>query len=141
MLQEYGGGTPSSLGIVHSTTGNKVYFGTDLKLEWESIFVRYTTASYYDAVDESSGKYTTERLLVLKKYYNVSTDGVESYVIEFHKNMNYPRLSELHFIDINSRRKLSQISDDLQELNNIQRSISKQKEIKPGYSFIIMRES
>jgi hypothetical protein len=54
------------------------------------------------------------------KYYNVDTDGVESYVIEFHKNMNYPRLSELHFI-INSRRKLSQISDDLQELNNIQR--------------------
>jgi hypothetical protein len=41
--------------------------------------------------------------------------------------MNYPRLSELHFIDINSRRKLSQISDDLQELNNIQRSRLKKK--------------
>jgi hypothetical protein len=46
-------------------------------------------------------------LLVLKSHYNVDTDGVESYVIEFHKNMNYPRLSELHFIDINSRRKLT----------------------------------
>jgi hypothetical protein len=33
------GGTPSVLGTVHSTTGNKVYFGTDLKLEWESIFI------------------------------------------------------------------------------------------------------
>jgi hypothetical protein len=34
---QYGGGTPSVLIAVHSTTGNKVYFGTDLKLEWESI--------------------------------------------------------------------------------------------------------
>jgi hypothetical protein len=25
--------------LVHSTTGNKVYFGTDLKLEWESTFI------------------------------------------------------------------------------------------------------
>jgi hypothetical protein len=55
---------------------------------------------------------------------------VESYVIEFHKNMNYPRYSELHFIDINSRRKLSQISDDLQELNNIQRARLKKKRNK-----------
>jgi hypothetical protein len=40
----------------------------------------------------------------------------------------------LHFIDINS--KLSQISDDLQELNNIQRSRPKEKkEIKPGYNY------
>jgi hypothetical protein len=47
-------------------------------------------------IDESSGKYTTERLLVLK-YYNVDTDGgEESYVIEFHKNMNYPILSEFY---------------------------------------------
>jgi hypothetical protein len=35
---QYGGGT-RVLGTVHSTTGNKVYFGTDLKLEWESIFI------------------------------------------------------------------------------------------------------
>jgi hypothetical protein len=40
--------------------------------------------------------------------------------------MNYP-ISELHFIDINSRRKLSQISDDLQELNNIQRARLKKR--------------
>jgi hypothetical protein len=64
------------------------------------------------------------------KVYNVDTDGVESYVIEFHKKHELSSIGELHFIDINSRRKLSQISDDLQELNNIQRSRLKEKEIK-----------
>ncbi len=120
------------------TTGNKVLFGTDLKLEWESVFINtfiditiYATSSYYDAI-ENTNKFTTERLLVLKKYYDSTNDA---YVIEFHKNMNYPITNELFFIDINSRRKLSQISSDLQELNNIQRSRLKEKKIKPGYSF------
>jgi hypothetical protein len=122
-----------------TTTGNKVFFGEDLKLEWESVFINtfidislYTSASYYDSIDENSGKYLTERLLVLKKYYDPIRDA---YVIEFNKNMNYPLYTELNFIDIISRRKLSQISDDLQELNNIQTSRLKKKEIKTGYSF------
>lgn len=120
------------------TTGNKVLFGTDLKLEWESIFINtftdivlYTTSSYYSAV-EGVDKFTTDRLLILKKYYDSTNDA---YVIEFHKNMNYPITNQLYFIDINSRRKLSQISSDLQELNNIQRSRLKEKIIRPGYSF------
>jgi hypothetical protein len=41
--------------------------------------------------------------------------------------MNYPIWVNFALIDINSRRKLSQISDDLQELNNIQRARLKQK--------------
>jgi hypothetical protein len=40
MLQEYNmEEEPECTGYSTPTTGNKVYFGTDLKLEWESIFI------------------------------------------------------------------------------------------------------
>lgn len=107
-----------------SSTTNKMYFGTDLKLEWESIFVNtFVDVTIYGA----SASYTTERLLVMNKYIDTSKtltglEGFDVYVIEFHKKLNYPLGDFQYSIDIKSRRKLIQISQDLQELNNIHRA-------------------
>jgi hypothetical protein len=68
----------------------------------------------------------------MKKYY----DSVEdAYIIEFHKKMNFTLGQFLYFIDIKSRRKLEQISEDLQELNNIQTSKLRSVEIMQGSEF------
>ena len=134
----------SSNGITYSNysapiqrTSNTLKFGKELELEWESLFINtfidislWNSATYIPGSPSS----TTERLLILNKYF----DGAnELYVIEFHKNLNYT-LGDFHyFIDIVSRRKLLQISDDLQELNNIQRAKLQRKEIvyPPGNEF------
>jgi hypothetical protein len=104
---------------------NILEFGSELKLEWQSIFidtfvdiVMYSDSNYYNPTPNST--YTTERLLVMKKYYDSIND---KYIIEFGKSINFPTGGTAFptFIDILSRRTLLQISQDLQELNNIQR--------------------
>jgi hypothetical protein len=102
---------------------NILQFGTDLRLEWESIFIdtfvdiiMYSNNNYYNPPIGTT--YSTERLLVTKKYYNSIDD---TYDIEFGKSIIFPIGSQPRFIDILSRRTLLQISEDLQELNNIQR--------------------
>ena len=118
------GGSP-----VNAGNGNKILFGGGLKLEWESIFVD----TFVDVVIyNSTVSYKTDKLLVTKKYLleNYQDLGQDFYVIEFHKNINYkeidpsnphPSILGNFSLDIKSRRKLSQISEDLKELNNIQR--------------------
>lgn len=91
---------------------NKLLFGTDLKLEYDTIFIN-------TFVDIMINSVTTSKLLVMKKYYDSITD---SYVIEFHKEIEG---SNIGTIDIISRRTLQQISDDLSILNNIQQNKSK----------------
>lgn len=120
-------------GVTYSnTTGNKILFGTDLKLEWESIFIN----TFVDINIYGTATYSTERLLVMKKYFSESDNA---YVIEFHKKMNFtlgdPNILSGGSLDIISRRKLHQISSDLQELNNIQRSKLKTTEIVIGSSY------
>lgn len=98
--------------------GNKITFGSDLEFEWNSIFINtFIDINLYDSSIYSTPSSTTERLLVMKKYANV--DG--SFTIEFDKRINYTTTVPLYFIDIISRRKLHQISSDLQYINNIQR--------------------
>jgi len=117
---DYGGITFSSN---NTKPSNILQFGTDLELEWESIFIdtfvdiiMYSDSDYYNAAVGTT--YSTERLLVMKKYYNSKDD---TYDIEFGKSINFPIGIQPRFIDILSRRTLLQISEDLQELNNIQR--------------------
>ena len=118
-------------------TSNTLKFGKDLVLEWQSIFINtFVDVSLWNYTPYVAGapSSTTERLLVLNKYYD---DANELYIIEFHKNINYT-LGDFHyFIDITSRRKLKQISDDLQELNNIQKGKFQRREIvyPPGNEF------
>lgn len=119
---EYNGMTFSSPS--QSSTTNKMYFGPELQLEWESIFLN----TFVDVtIHGTSSSYTTDRLLVMNKYLDTSKslvgmEGFDVYVIEFHKKMEYPLGEFQYSVDIKSRRKLLQISQDLQELNNIHRS-------------------
>lgn len=108
-----------------STTGNKIMFGENLKLEWESILINtFVDVSIYQP--DAGNTYTTERLLVMNKYKieNIDNIGLNTYVIEFHKKLNFQLNTSLNdgTIDIVSRRSLRQISEDLQEMNNIQRA-------------------
>jgi hypothetical protein len=125
-------------GITYSNVpSNKLFFGTDRKLEWESLLVNtFVDVKLYNTPTWGSPSSMTERLLILNKYVISPTatsltqsQAFETYVIEFDKSINLtsnPLISSglgtpLYFIDILSRRKLSQISEDLQILNNIQR--------------------
>ncbi len=124
-------------GIQYNTgygNSNKLYFGVDRKYEWESIFIN----TFVDVVVHANdGDHTTERLLIMKKYLDTSKtiQDVDLYVIEFHKSINYTIGVFQHHIDIISRRSLLQISNDLQELNNIQRGRFKEKVLGLGMSF------
>lgn len=128
----------SEVYIDYNYAKNKIIFGTDLELEWESIFIN----TFIDLVIyDSTTSYTTERLLVMKKYLlsdpNIAPFDV--YIIEFHKEINYPAnvlITGLPtLMDIKSRRTLLQISYDLQELNNIQRGLLKKKNLVLGSEF------
>ena len=118
----------------YSTTeepqGNRVVFGPNLKLEWESIFVNtFVDVSIYHA-GSVNGTYSVEKLLVMNKYkaINYKSSGIDPYIIEFDKRIDFENKKVFatgSTIDIVSRRTLKQISDDLQELNNIHRPKSK----------------
>jgi hypothetical protein len=103
----------------NQSINNRILFGIDLKLEWESFFIN----TFVDISIETNGqKYESEKLLIVKKYFDKITN---SYVMEFHKSFKYPtNTNNIGKITIKSRRKLKQISDDLQELNNINRSVN-----------------
>jgi subtilisin-like proprotein convertase family protein len=108
-----------------STTGNKILFGEGLKLEWESIFLNtFVDVSIYQP--DAGNTFNTERLLVMNKYKieNIDNLGLNAYVIEFHKKINFELNTSFNdgTIDIISRRSLLKISEDLQELNNIHKS-------------------
>ena len=82
--------------------------------------------------------YSTEKLLVMDKYYDEPNDA---YAIEFHKKIEFDGsdaniLNGNGSLNIISRRKLSQISDDLRILNNIHRS-KKSKKITPGSEYFV----
>lgn len=115
-----------------NSQGNKILFGKDLYLEWNSIFIN----TFIDVNINGSSVYSTEKLLVMDKYYD---EEQEAYVIEFHKRLNFtlgdPGILSGGTLDIISRRRLSQISDDLQELNNIQRTKSKSNSWKDQGAF------
>lgn len=98
---------------------NKLIFGGNLKLEWESLFIN----TFVDVKLDSVG---TDRLLIMKKY-----KSDYGYIIEFHKKLKGIQTSPIT-IDIISRRKLHQISSDLQELNNIQRDKLRVRENNAG---------
>jgi hypothetical protein len=130
---DYNGLTYSSVDPpIPFSTSNKILFGSNLILEWQSIMVNtFVDVHLYenpnDKWPDSEPTSKTEKVLVMKKYYDAFNDF---YVIEFNKRLNHNWGNELYWLDIVSRRKLSQISDDLQELNNIQRPIRKKQEIQ-----------
>ena len=116
------------------SNNNKILFGPGLKFEWDSIFID----TFIDLNINGTTTYSTEKLLVMDKYYDSSNN---SYVIEFHKKINFTQsdnniLNGNGSLDIISRRKLSQISDDLRVLNNIHRS-KRSKQINIGSEYFV----
>jgi uncharacterized delta-60 repeat protein len=90
---------------------NRLSFHPSLKFHWDSILEN----TYYDIeVNNLPDQELSEKLLVYKKY--ISDSG--RYIIEFTGKIKTPT-SGIDTISILGRRKLSQISSDLQELNNI----------------------
>ena len=113
---------------------NRLIFGKNLKFEWESIWIN----TFVDVVVKTSnyGNFQTLKCLVEGKKY---LPEKESYVIEFNKPINkgllvYNQLTSINFVDILSRNSLTQISSDLQELNNINRNLNT-KQIQSTYTF------
>lgn len=117
---DYNGMTAAQGITVSNRQDNRILFGANLEFEWTSIFLNtFVDINLYAT---ASSVTTTTRALVTKKYAlfdQVSQSNF--YVIEFHKRLNYSVNSPLYKCDIISRRTLQQISQDLQQLNLIQR--------------------
>jgi hypothetical protein len=96
---------------------NQIVFGNNLKFYWDALFI-YTFINL-----TINSTYTTNKLLITKKYYSQEFDG---WVMEFNKKIEVdPTISNslnINTIDLVSRNSLELISSDLQTLNNIQRS-------------------
>jgi hypothetical protein len=96
---------------------NKIIFGKNLKFLWTSLLIN--TFIDLRLTSSTDGSLLIERLLITKKYYD---EDLDSYVMEFHKKIDVPSNFEVILFDLLSRNTLLQISDDLQILNNIQRT-------------------
>ena len=120
-------GAPSPTDNYYRTGTNQMIFGVNLKFNWDAILLHtFVDVSLFGEVSSSPGTYqtyNTTKLLVTKKYFNSELNG---YVIEFNKKFevdnSVANVFNIISIDIVSRNTLGQISQDLQVLNNIQRS-------------------
>lgn len=103
---------------------NKIAFGSELYLEWKSIQIN--TFVDVELLGEDNNINKSNKLIVLDKYEKYVNDK-PVYIIEFHKEMEFSETVKLKEVSISTRRKLSQISEDLQVLNNIQNGVSVKK--------------
>jgi hypothetical protein len=83
---DYNGMTAAQGLTVSNRQDNKILFGSELELEWQSIFVNtFVDINLYATASMT----TTERALVTKKYSVFDeVNQVNYYVIEFHKRLN-----------------------------------------------------
>jgi hypothetical protein len=107
--------TKNNIYIDSGSQSNILLFGSDLELQWKGLLKN----TFIDliAVSTTNGPTTFNQLLITDKYYVPSLDA---YAVEFDKKLNIT--DSIKTFSLISRRKLSQISGDLQLLNNIQRS-------------------
>lgn len=132
----FSGLTSGNVYIDTNIITNKIVFGDGLEFEWESLLINtYVDITLY--VLGNSTTYLTEKLLIINKYFidNYDGTGQRGYIIEFHKKINYVLFDDIEYISIVSRRFLGQISEDLKELNNIQRPESLISNIQFGYTY------
>lgn len=118
--------TQSSVYIDVGVETNRLYFGVELKYIWDSLLE--CTFIDLDLNYSNLSSFTTEKLLIIKKYYQSGY-----YIIEFHDSIrsdypgsvpgsgNNPYYYNIDNFTIRSRRTLQQISDDLQYINRLQR--------------------
>ena len=126
-----GSGFTSSLIYIDTNYDtNKLLFGENLQFEWESLWIN----TFVDVNLYGSSTYSNNKMLIIKKYYDSTING---YYIEFHKKLNFNYGDNISSVDILSRNSIIDISDDLQVLNNIQKS-SNDKQIQYGITFTNM---
>jgi len=95
---------------------NTISFGHNLEFEWDTLWLH--TFVDIELVYTNSVKSISERMLIVKKY---ELDG--RFIIELDKALVYTNgSSDFVSVSIKSRNTLEMISDDLQLMNNIQRS-------------------
>lgn len=112
---------------------NKLVLGEGLRLEWNGIMINtfVDLTIYQPNATPSPMTFSVDRLLVMKKYEvpNYENSGITGLVIEFQKRIDFQISPGANLnnalINIRSRRKLGEISDDLQEMNNIQQRRSR----------------
>ena len=102
---------------------NVIALGPALLLEWQSLMLN----TFVDVQIVQSGMtYSSDRMLVMNKYAvsNYLNSGITAYIVEFNKRLSFVVGGTLNgsYLNIISRRKLGQISQDLQELNNIHKA-------------------
>jgi len=91
-------------------SSNKVVFNPGYEFEYDTIWLN----TFVNIIVHGDSTETTEKALVIKKYYD---SNIDRYIVELSKNINEP--IDPTSVDIYSRRTLSEISNDLRELNNI----------------------
>ncbi len=118
-FSDLSGGTPSFNGIYFDTNvgTNKLYFSPSLKVEWETFY--QWTFTDVNVNYPSDPTINTEKLFITDKYYDIELDW---YVLEFHKKIGYTFGATISSFDVLSRNSLAQISQDLEELSNIQKT-------------------
>lgn len=109
------GFTNSNIYIDAGSQSNIILFGSDYELEWNSLLQNTFIDLSVTHMDGSGQSFT--QLLITDKYYISSLDA---YAIEFNKKLTIS--TSIRDFTFYSRRKLSEISGDLQQLNNIHRS-------------------
>lgn len=109
--------TSSNVYIDPSLGTNKLIFGEDYKFVWESLFINTFVDINFDNVSNT-------KCLITKKYLVENYDDlpIKGYVMEFYKKFDISTSIQVSQFDILGRNTLSEISSDLQILNNIQRS-------------------
>lgn len=94
---------------------NKIQFHPNIEFEYNSFW----NNTFINVNIYGDTNLTTEKLLIINKYYS---EDIDRYIIEVHKEIDVPNNPTT--IDLVSRRTLLEISSDLNELNNIQRNES-----------------
>lgn len=102
---------------------NKIWLGTNLKNIWDSLRIN----TFIDL--EFDGQ-LIDKCLLLNKYWD---NDLGMYVLEFHKELKIN--SNVNLINIKSRRKLSEISSDLQYVNGLHRPNDLLSEIQTSLTF------
>ena len=117
----------------YSIPTNKLYFGKNLKFQWTSL-LKWTFVDIISTYLPAGEPFYSEKMLIVDKYYDSTNDA---YVLEFHKRIVNATSGPLAgqnvgLISIGTRRTLGEISEDLQILNNMQRSTTT-REIQTSY--------
>jgi len=119
--------TDDNLYIDSTRPSNYIRFGKNLYVEWRSLLIN----TFIDITIKSSlGSYKFEQYLITEKYYDTNEGA---YFIKFNKKIDFPKGTGAAYFDLLSRSLLSQISNDLQLLNNIHRSTTYKFVQYPNY--------